>query len=81
LKISLEQSQVVEKLTLIPHPLSVICKSFNPPSLARISREVEPASTAFSMSSFRALTGATMISPAAILLTTSISRAFDEIRR
>jgi hypothetical protein len=32
---------------------------------------VEPASTAFSINSFNAWTGATMISPAAILLTTS----------
>lgn len=63
------------RLTCIPQPLSVICSSFRPPSLTSISRDVEPASTAFSMSSFRACTGATIISPAAILLTTSGSKA------
>ena len=40
--------------------------------------DVEPASTEFSISSFRAWTGATMISPAAILLTTFWSRAYEE---
>ncbi len=63
------------RLAAMPWPLSVICRSFKPPSLTRTSREVEPASTEFSMSSFSACTGATMISPAAILLTTSGSRA------
>jgi hypothetical protein len=60
----------------MPQPLSVICNSFNPPSLTRISSDVEPASTAFSISSFRACTGATIISPAAILLTTFGSSAW-----
>lgn len=67
--------------TLMPCPLSVICNSFKPPSLARISMLVEPASTAFSINSFKACTGATMISPAAILLTTSCSRAHKECQR
>jgi hypothetical protein len=66
-------------LTSIPCPLSVIWSSFNPPSLTTTSNAVEPASTAFSISSFNACTGATMISPAAILLTTSCARAL--IRR
>lgn len=60
----------------MPEPLSVICSSFSPPSLTEISIEVEPASTAFSISSLSALTGATMISPAAILFTTFWSRAY-----
>lgn len=59
----------------MPQPLSLIWSNFRPPSLTRTSREVEPASTAFSMSSFNAWTGATMISPAAILFMTSGSRA------
>jgi hypothetical protein len=63
--------------TLIPCPLSVIWSSFSPPSLTSTSKEVEPASTEFSMSSFKAWTGATIISPAAILLTTSWSSAFE----
>jgi hypothetical protein len=69
------QHQEQEGLTWMPQPLSVICKSFRPPSLASTSRDVDPASTAFSTSSLRACTGATMISPAAILLTTSGSNA------
>lgn len=72
--------QVAEH-TVMPCPLSVICNSFKPPSLARISMLVEPASTAFSINSFKACTGATMISPAAILLTTSWSRAHKEFQR
>lgn len=64
--------------TSIPQPLSVICKSFSPPSLTRISRFVAPASTAFSIISFNALTGAMMISPAAILFTTASARAWSE---
>ena len=64
-----------ELLTSIPWPLSVIWSSFRPPSLMRTSIVVEPASTAFSMSSFSACIGATMISPAAILFTTSGSKA------
>lgn len=67
--------------TLMPCPLSIICNSFKPPSLTRISMLVEPASTAFSINSFRACTGATMISPAAILFTTSWSRAYEECQR
>lgn len=67
--------------TLMPCPLSVICNSFKPPSLARISMLVEPASTAFSINSFKAWTGATIISPAAILLITSWSRAHKECQR
>ncbi len=43
--------------------------------------DVEPASTAFSMSSLSAWTGATMISPAAILLTTSGSSAWRETQQ
>lgn len=61
--------------TFIPWPLSVICRSFRPPSLTAISIDVEPASTEFSISSFRAFTGATIISPAAIRFTTSSPRA------
>lgn len=57
--------------TSMPEPLSVICSNFRPPSFTRTSSDVEPASTAFSINSFSAWTGATMISPAAILLTTS----------
>lgn len=64
--------------TLMPCPLSVICNSFKPPSLTKISMLVEPASTAFSINSFKACTGATIISPAAILFTTSWSRAHKE---
>lgn len=62
-------------LTSIPCPLSVICNNFNPPSLTTTSSDVDPASTAFSINSFSACTGATMISPAAILLTTSCASA------
>ena len=45
----------------MPHPLSWICKSFNPPSLIVTRIEVEPASRQFSMSSFRAEEGLWMI--------------------
>ena len=68
------------KHTWMPHPLSVICRSFKPPSLTKISRLVAPASMAFSSNSLRALTGATMISPAAILLTTSGCNALIQVQ-
>ena len=66
----------ISSLTSIPCPLSVIWRSLRPPSLTRTSIDVAPASTAFSINSFRACIGATMISPAAILLTTSGSNAW-----
>lgn len=67
------------RLTSIPLPLSVIWSSLSPPSFTKTSRDVEPASTAFSINSFSACMGATMISPAAILFTTSGSRAYSRI--
>jgi hypothetical protein len=57
-------------ITRMPWPLSVIWRSFRPPSLTRISICVDPASMEFSMSSFNAFEGRWMISPAAILSTT-----------
>lgn len=66
--------------TSMPWPLSVICSSFRPPSLTTTSSAVDPASTEFSINSFKAWTGATMISPAAILFTTSGLSAFGEVR-
>ncbi|KAH3686475.1 hypothetical protein WICPIJ_002562 [Wickerhamomyces pijperi] len=60
---------------VIPEPLSVICNILIPPSLAITSMTVEPASMEFSRSSFKAFTGETMISPAAIRFTTVGSKA------
>ena len=47
--------------TLMPHPLSWICRSFIPPSLIVTRMEVERASKQFSMSSFKAEEGRWMI--------------------
>lgn len=54
----------------MPVPLSVICSILRPPSLTTTSMEVACASTAFSRSSFKALHGRWMISPAAMRFTT-----------
>jgi hypothetical protein len=54
----------------MPWPLSVIWRSFRPPSLMRISICVDPASMEFSISSLSAFEGRWIISPAAILSTT-----------
>lgn len=61
---------------MIPCPLSRICSSLRPPPLAMTAIEVEPASRLFSSISLRAEAGLWMTSPAAILLTTSWSRAW-----
>lgn len=45
----------------MPCPLSWICSSFNPPSFTNICICVEPASSEFSINSFRALAGLWMI--------------------
>lgn len=63
--------------TSMPEPLSVIWSNFKPPSFTETSTVVDPASTEFSINSFKAFTGATMISPAAILLMTSSSRGYE----
>lgn len=58
---ALPSSSTEESLTLIPDPLSCICSSLIPPSLTVTRIVVEPASSAFSISSFRALAGRWMI--------------------
>lgn len=57
-------------LTLMPCPLSWICRILDPPSLDMTVMDVAPASKAFSSSSLRALEGFWMISPAAMRFTT-----------
>ena len=67
-------SQTIAKSSLlIPVPLSWIFSSLRPPSLTVIWIDVDPASKQFSISSFKALAGLWITSPAAMRLTTTSS--------
>ena len=61
--------------TMMPWPLSWICRSLRPPALAATAMLVEPASRLFSIISLRALLGRWMTSPAAMRFITCWSSA------